>query len=138
MLSGYGCVAQLVEQLTLNQWVWGSNPHAPTIIKRSALCRPFYYGLEALGENPRHWGLTTSESDTGVSRSALADERLCHSSEAQSNPHAHLKKSDTGVSRSASADERLCHSSGAQSNPHAPTSLQVCIIKKGPLCAGLS
>ena len=25
-----GCVAQLVEQLTLNQWVWGSNPHAPT------------------------------------------------------------------------------------------------------------
>ena len=26
-----GCVAQLVEQLTLNQWVWGSNPHAPTI-----------------------------------------------------------------------------------------------------------
>ena len=27
----YGCVAQLVEQLTLNQWVWGSNPHAPTI-----------------------------------------------------------------------------------------------------------
>ena len=29
----YGCVAQLVEQLTLNQWVWGSNPHAPTIRK---------------------------------------------------------------------------------------------------------
>ncbi len=29
----YGCVAQLVEQLTLNQWVWGSNPHAPTITK---------------------------------------------------------------------------------------------------------
>ena len=28
----YGCVAQLVEQLTLNQWVWGSNPHAPTIL----------------------------------------------------------------------------------------------------------
>ena len=27
-----GCVAQLVEQLTLNQWVWGSSPHAPTII----------------------------------------------------------------------------------------------------------
>ena len=27
---GYGCVAQLVEQLTLNQWVWGSNPHART------------------------------------------------------------------------------------------------------------
>ena len=29
-----GCVAQLVEQLTLNQWVWGSNPHAPTIIQK--------------------------------------------------------------------------------------------------------
>ena len=29
----YGSVAQMVEQLTLNQWVWGSNPHAPTIRK---------------------------------------------------------------------------------------------------------
>ncbi len=26
-----GCVAQLVEQLTLNQRVWGSSPHSPTI-----------------------------------------------------------------------------------------------------------
>ena len=26
----HGCIAQLVEQLTLNQWVWGSSPHAPT------------------------------------------------------------------------------------------------------------
>ena len=33
-VNNYGCVAQLVEQLTLNQWVWGSNPHAPTIIKQ--------------------------------------------------------------------------------------------------------
>ncbi len=31
LIYGYGCIAQLVEQLTLNQWVWGSNPHAPTI-----------------------------------------------------------------------------------------------------------
>ena len=28
----HGSVAQLVEQLTLNQRVWGSNPHAPTIL----------------------------------------------------------------------------------------------------------
>ena len=31
--KGPGCVAQLVEQLTLNQWVQGSNPCAPTKIK---------------------------------------------------------------------------------------------------------
>ncbi len=31
-------------------------------------------------------GSTTSESDTGVSRSASADERLCNSSVAKSNP----------------------------------------------------
>ena len=27
---GPGCIAQLVEQLTLNQWVQGSSPCAPT------------------------------------------------------------------------------------------------------------
>ena len=28
--DGPGCIAQLVEQLTLNQWVQGSSPCAPT------------------------------------------------------------------------------------------------------------
>ncbi len=42
----YGCVAQLVEQLTLNQWVWGSNPHAPTITK-SLPRAGFFLWLEA-------------------------------------------------------------------------------------------
>ena len=41
---GYGCVAQLVEQLTLNQWVWGSNPHAPTITKSLRFRGLFCYG----------------------------------------------------------------------------------------------
>ena len=31
-ISVYGSIAQLVEQLTLNQWVVGSSPTAPTII----------------------------------------------------------------------------------------------------------
>ena len=30
-MNWFGCVAQLVEQLTLNQRVWGSSPHPPTI-----------------------------------------------------------------------------------------------------------
>jgi hypothetical protein len=34
-LSGCGCIAQLVEQLTLNQRVVGSNPTAPTISSNS-------------------------------------------------------------------------------------------------------
>ena len=38
----YGCVAQLVEQLTLNQWVWGSNPHAPTITKSPRFMRGLF------------------------------------------------------------------------------------------------
>ena len=32
----YGGVAQLVEQVTLNHWVQGSNPCAPTMTKRIA------------------------------------------------------------------------------------------------------
>ena len=32
----YACVAQLVEQLTLNQWVRGSNPRARTINKTAS------------------------------------------------------------------------------------------------------
>ena len=28
----YGPLAQLAEQLTLNQWVWGSNPQGSTIL----------------------------------------------------------------------------------------------------------
>ena len=62
-----GCVAQLVEQLTLNQWVWGSNPHAPTN-KKGLFMRPFFMEEVMSGLNPRGWGSTTSESDTGVSR----------------------------------------------------------------------
>ena len=52
MFDDYGCVAQLVEQLTLNQWVWGSNPHAPTIIKTAfrANERSFFCDV---GSNPR-------------------------------------------------------------------------------------
>ena len=40
-----GCVAQVVEQLTLNQWVWGSNPHAPTIGKSRVyiMCPAFIF-----------------------------------------------------------------------------------------------
>ncbi len=48
----HGCIAQLVEQLTLNQWVWGSSPHAPTKIQ----IRPkagFNFGLDTLDENPK-------------------------------------------------------------------------------------
>ena len=41
-----GCVAQLVEQLTLNQWVWGSNPHAPTN-KEAGFYAGFFLWLEA-------------------------------------------------------------------------------------------
>ena len=33
----YACVAQLVEQLTLNQWVRGSSPRARTINKTASL-----------------------------------------------------------------------------------------------------
>ncbi len=33
--KSYACVAQLVEQLTLNQWVRGSNPRARTNLKSS-------------------------------------------------------------------------------------------------------
>ncbi len=32
----YACVAQLVEQLTLNQWVRGSSPRARTINKTAS------------------------------------------------------------------------------------------------------
>ena len=46
----YGCVAQLVEQLTLNQWVWGSNPHAPTNKKRGLLKEAsFFIGIGNVG-----------------------------------------------------------------------------------------
>ena len=45
--SCYGCVAQLVEQLTLNQWVWGSSPHAPTN-KKTCLKQVFFYCLHLL------------------------------------------------------------------------------------------
>ena len=33
----YACVAQLVEQLTLNQWVRGSSPRARTINKTASV-----------------------------------------------------------------------------------------------------
>ena len=53
--KGYGCVAQLVEQLTLNQWVWGSNPHAPTN-KKSLLYAGFFVGNFARGKfEPGGW-----------------------------------------------------------------------------------
>ncbi len=47
-----GCIAQLVEQLTLNQRVVGSNPTAPTL-SRNASCRPQVTGLAA-ARDPGH------------------------------------------------------------------------------------
>jgi hypothetical protein len=41
-----GCVAQLVEQLTLNQRVWGSSPHSPTIISLKIL--GLFFSVNAL------------------------------------------------------------------------------------------
>ena len=40
----YACVAQLAEQLTLNQWVRGSNPRARTNKKTVALGGCFFMG----------------------------------------------------------------------------------------------
>ena len=53
MIDDYGCVAQLVEQLTLNQWVWGSNPHAPTIIKTAFRANERSFFFCDMGSNPR-------------------------------------------------------------------------------------
>ena len=47
-----GCIAQLVEQLTLNQWVWGSNPHAPTINKDLRVLCGGLFLLVALQKTP--------------------------------------------------------------------------------------
>ena len=146
MLNGYGCVAQLVEQLTLNQWVWGSNPHAPTIeMNKASFMEALFISTIETRVRTRE-GVSRHKSSGGGfmgERCRLVNEQAndsaaceCYKSNSRT-PTRTWKKSDTGVSRSALADERLCHSSEAQSNPHAPTSLQACIIKKGPLCADL-
>ena len=53
--KSYACVAQLVEQLTLNQWVRGSNPRARTIKQISPFCKEWGYLFNnyELGSNPR-------------------------------------------------------------------------------------
>ena len=40
----HGPLAQLAEQLTLNQWVWGSNPQGSTMMLMKALVHPLYKG----------------------------------------------------------------------------------------------
>ena len=73
-----GCVAQLVEQLTLNQWVWGSNPHAPTN-KGS----PLFSGLFLLVKRsvrrfePQREGFDYQRKAGGRTPVGKADERLC-------------------------------------------------------------
>ncbi len=42
-LEDYACIAQLVEQLTLNQWVRGSSPRARTN-KKAAIEGGFFIG----------------------------------------------------------------------------------------------
>ena len=53
----YGCVAQLVEQLTLNQWVWGSNPHAPTNKKACFMQAFLLVVLQVEGSNREAGGI---------------------------------------------------------------------------------
>ncbi len=45
-----GCIAQLVEQLTLNQWVQGSSPCASTKIKTTV--RWCFYFVAQYGREP--------------------------------------------------------------------------------------
>ena len=47
-----GCVAQLVEQLTLNQWVQGSSPCASTRTQQPLLWL-FCFGLDKAGREPK-------------------------------------------------------------------------------------
>ena len=39
----YGFLAQLVEQLTLNQWVWGSSPQESTSLKEAYASFLFFF-----------------------------------------------------------------------------------------------
>ena len=39
----YAPLAQLVEQLTLNQWVWGSNPQESTIYVYKSMSRLYFF-----------------------------------------------------------------------------------------------
>ena len=41
--SGFGDIAQLVEQMTFNHWVQGSSPCVPTRNKKTAAWRFFYF-----------------------------------------------------------------------------------------------
>ena len=59
-------LAQLVEQLTLNQWVQGSNPCAPTIIIDLGLSEVFYY-----------CGRYSYPTGSALLRRACANNRLC-------------------------------------------------------------
>ena len=47
-----GCVAQLVEQLTLNQWVQGSSPCASTKNKKTTKVVVFIFGRYRLTRIP--------------------------------------------------------------------------------------
>ena len=38
-----GLLAQLAEQLTLNQWVWGSNPQESTIYVYKSMSRLYFF-----------------------------------------------------------------------------------------------
>ena len=51
--SNFGSIAQLVEQLTLNQWVVGSNPPTPTIFADASAgigCRQQAYFWASLAQ----------------------------------------------------------------------------------------
>ena len=47
-MSIYAPLAQLVEQLTLNQWVQGSSPWRCTKIRQTTVCGLFYFALKGL------------------------------------------------------------------------------------------
>ena len=63
----------------------GSNPSGYAN-HQAAIQAAFFGGWRTRGYENTEVGSTTRESDTGVSRSASADERLCNSSVAKSNP----------------------------------------------------
>ena len=64
-----GCVAQLVEQLTLNQWVQGSSPCASTRNKRSRCGRFLWFGPS--GREPVKGFGTPVDENKRMRRSSL-------------------------------------------------------------------
>ncbi len=90
-----GCIAQLVEQLTLNQWVQGSSPCASTRNRHAHLDVFYFYGT---GREPEQSCEATKGSKTSrfykrseVKSSRFARRHLCRASPCASTRNRHAR-----------------------------------------------